>query len=970
MTKKHEPGMAYDMKKLNKVFAFLSFLLLVTVGWMFLEDYMRPWKRWQIKAQDIKKEKIKKDILEAEKKIDKKKLAQLEKDLVLNQKAVDLNQEEIDKVNEEIADINKRFKVQTMINGDFNANVSATTFNYEIAQSHYLESGKLKDKLKAEKLLKKLKTYKAGFAESKDKLKAIAAEKKIADTKLLRLAESVTKVKSEMGKMLMKKKLLLMAEKKTDTLTNPVWLLRNAPIIDWLDPTIKIQQVHLPNLKDDLYFQKVPKVDRCHTCHTFIDKPGYEDQPQPFTTHPRLHLFAGSDSPHSLKKMGCTSCHQGQGHRVHDFQSVSHTPNSPEQAKEWAKKYNWHPPHKVPQPMFPKRHFEAGCVKCHKGVEAIPGSITLNKGWRKIEQYGCYGCHKIKGWEHKRSPGPSLTKIASKVSKEFIKNWVWAPKSFNEHANMPQFFNLDNNKQPKHMVKNIAEVNAMAEYLYDKSKEYRPFKKYTGGDPEAGKKLISEVGCLSCHGVDGLEKASNKVKAYAGPWLQGSGSKLNGDWLVTWLKKPKHYQKDTIMPSFRLTDREANDMTAYILSLKNKKFEELKFEKLDKKVRDDLLVKDYFSAFDTEEKARARLAKMSDHERTVELGRRSINKYGCYACHNIEGFKRPALGGAYPGPELTNVGSKAVHQFGFGHEYDVEHTREAWIEAHLLNPRRWDRGTDKAFKDLLMMPNFHMTKEESVSMTTALLGQVSDYVPPQGRKNLSPEESKWAEGMKVVNHFNCIGCHKINHKMTDEYNDENGENFWGGDILSLYEDDINEGPPRLYGEGWRVRANWFHYFLNNVHTLRPWLKVRMPSYHYTNDQINKIVTGFQYKANRQTFVKRVGKVEWLPGEEEGAKKLWNALECVSCHSGGFNSEEAQAPNLHYSKLRLRPTWIKRWFENPQTIMPGTRMPSFWEGGESLEDTIFGGDPEKQMNALVKYLQSIGYDKFPKGLDKE
>ena len=140
-------------------------------------------------------------------------------------------------------------------------------------------------------------------------------------------------------------------------------------------------------------------------------------------------------------------------------------------------------------------------------------------------------------------------------------------------------------------------------------KNIDPLKKYTGGDPEKGKKLISEVGCLSCHGVDGLEKASNKVKAYAGPWLQGSGSKLNGDWLVSWLKKPNHYQKDTIMPSFRLTDREANDMTAYILSLKNKKFEELKFEKLDKKVRDELLVKDYFSAFDTEEMARARLAK-------------------------------------------------------------------------------------------------------------------------------------------------------------------------------------------------------------------------------------------------------------------------------------------------------------------------------------------------------------------------
>ena len=65
MTKKHEPGMAYDMKKLNKVFAFLSFLLLITVIWMFLEDYMRPWKAVQIEGQAIKKEKIRKDLIES-----------------------------------------------------------------------------------------------------------------------------------------------------------------------------------------------------------------------------------------------------------------------------------------------------------------------------------------------------------------------------------------------------------------------------------------------------------------------------------------------------------------------------------------------------------------------------------------------------------------------------------------------------------------------------------------------------------------------------------------------------------------------------------------------------------------------------------------------------------------------------------------------------------------------------------------
>ena len=32
------------------------------------------------------------------------------------------------------------------------------------------------------------------------------------------------------------------------------------------------------------------------------------------------------------------------------------------------------------------------------------------------------------------------------------------------------------------MKKNIAEVNAIAEYIWEKSKPYKPFAKYNGGD--------------------------------------------------------------------------------------------------------------------------------------------------------------------------------------------------------------------------------------------------------------------------------------------------------------------------------------------------------------------------------------------------------------------------------------------------------------------------------------------------------
>ena len=60
------------------------------------------------------------------------------------------------------------------------------------------------------------------------------------------------------------------------------------------------------------------------------------------------------------------------------------------------------------------------------------------------------------------------------------------------------------------------------------------------------------------------------------------------------------------MPSFRLTDKEANDIASYLLSLKNEQFADLKFPELDPKIRDQILVTDYFSAFETVEAAESK----------------------------------------------------------------------------------------------------------------------------------------------------------------------------------------------------------------------------------------------------------------------------------------------------------------------------------------------------------------------------
>ncbi|NOT77406.1 MAG: c-type cytochrome [Bacteriovoracaceae bacterium] len=929
-----EPGMAYSMPKLHKIMAILSFIFLVTTLWVFLDDYMRPWKAYQVEALKIKRRHLDEQIKAAAKEIDSTKLAELNAKLKKVEEIVQSRKSDIESAEKDLKVIVTKFKDQTITNGILNGQVGAINFKYETSLSH-------KDpKAVTDKAFNKLQELKARFVKGKDSLKALQAEEKVIVTKITEYKKEVTRTEKEIKEITNKLNLLELA-KKTTTI-DPVFALRNLPFIDFLDPTIKIHQIVVNNVTDDRYFRHVPKVDRCITCHTFIDQPGYEKEVNPHKTHPRIDQMVGLESPHPMKQVGCTSCHGGEGHRVHDFRSAAHMPDTDKQKAEWITKYNWHEPHKIQQPMLTKSQSEASCVKCHSGVELIPGATVLNEGRMAIEKYGCNGCHKIDGWEHKRKTGPSLLKIAGKVDKEWFKSWVWEPKAFNKHTKMPAFFMQSNNSKPEFAKLNMAEVNAIAEYVWDKSKPYEANEKYTGGNAEKGKELISQVGCMGCHGVDGLEDNSKKVKAYAGPWLSGLGSKVKPDWLVSWLKKPWHYQEDTIMPSMRLSNQEANDIAAYLLGLRNVQFEDLKFAKLNLADQDRVLL-DYYTAFDTVASAKEKLAKMDSREKTLELGKRSIGKYGCYSCHNVEGFD----GLAGIGPELTKVGSKPAGQFGFGIHHDIPHRRDAWITAHLQRPAMWDDGIDKVFKDLNKMPNFYMSETEAKKITVALLGQVSDVIPLSGVKRLTASETMYHDGMKVVNKYGCTGCHQVDGLR--------------GDVLNMYMDDINQGPPRLVGQGHRVQTDWFYNFLGNVQPIRPWLQIRMPSFNLSTEEKNRIVGGFQHGSKQPTFTEPAESVKWIPGEREETIKLWNALNCVSCHSGGFTNDVALAPNLHLASKRLRPTWIKKWLTNPQAILPGTSMPSFWgdDGKTPIETGYFGGDADKQVEALTKYVIELG-----------
>src|ERR1051326_5127435 len=111
-------------------------------------------------------------------------------------------------------------------------------------------------------------------------------------------------------------------------------------------------------------------------------------------------------------------------------------------------------------------------------------------------------------------------------------------------------------------------------------------------------------------------------------------------------------------------------------------------------------------------------------QKNLYVGERLISRYGCFGCHNIPKFEK-----AQPiGTELTEAGSKLISQLDFGF-LPIEHSRHAWYEQKLHDPRIFDVGRVKRPEELLKMPNFHFKDSEVNSISGVLISMVKDKVP-------------------------------------------------------------------------------------------------------------------------------------------------------------------------------------------------------------------------------------------------
>ncbi len=428
---------------------------------------------------------------------------------------------------------------------------------------------------------------------------------------------------------------------------------------------------------------------------------------------------------------------------------------------------------------------------------------------------------------------------------------------------------------------------AISAYLLSISTEWDETRSIsmTGADAEAGRWVFEERGCQACHAIDG-EGGDH------GPDLSKAGEKLVPEWVAAWVKEPRHYNPEARMPSLRLSDDEARDVAAFVTSRGAR--------------RSDATLS----------------RKLSDPE-SIEMGEELVGTYGCFGCHLIEGMETRSRIGV----ELTSFGSKDEHLLDFGDRTDVPHLWKNWVTEKLKDPRTF--RTERIDSRMPVFP--FNDDDEAIESVVVFLASRKGLPAPEGYgRELSAIETRIEEGRTLLRRYNCQSCHLIE-----------GEGGLIGDFIT----EPGMAPPILTYEGAKVQPDWLFNFLKSPYAIRPWLDARMPSYQMPDDEAQALVDYFIAIEGRDQSYVYTNPGE-IPEEQVASGKEWlTAFKCLQCHVApelAPNKKPSEmAPNLVLAKERLQPSWISDWLWDPQGMMPGTKMPSyFYSDGDTLMEEAF------------------------------
>jgi len=222
-----------------------------------------------------------------------------------------------------------------------------------------------------------------------------------------------------------------------------------------------------------------------------------------------------------------------------------------------------------------------------------------------------------------------------------------------------------------------------------------------------GRTMLARYGCVHCHTI-ARPDGTKLVATDHPPSLMHIADKTTSEWIFSWLKDPQAYAASTTMPDYKLSDTDASDISAYLVSSSTPQ------------------------AGDTATR-NTKSAAPADSSAGPSLYGESF----CSSCHAVQNAAGNLVGGDV-GPELTRIGNKV---------------KPEWLAAWLDNPRTYDATTP--------MPHYRFTPQQVATLVEYLQSKSDSDYGSGVHPNLATSV-QIAHGRKLIVELGCAACHGIN----------------------------------------------------------------------------------------------------------------------------------------------------------------------------------------------------------------
>ncbi|GAA5117833.1 c-type cytochrome [Luteolibacter yonseiensis] len=490
-----------------------------------------------------------------------------------------------------------------------------------------------------------------------------------------------------------------------------------------------------------------------------------------------------------------------------------------------------------------------------------------------------------------------------------------------------------------------------------------------------GREVFAAQNCFKCHSGPTTMPETQLIP----PILGGIGDRTSEEWLRRWIADPKTLKPTTHMPS--LVDasteegrQQASDLAAHLVKLK------------------------------TASSGPAPDAKLA------EEGGAHFHELGCVACHNApdKGVTDPSrvplnnvaskyLPGALvaflkspdtyhpaikmPNFNLSDAEANSIAAFlteaskGKETKFDKEFPkgdadRGAKLAESLqcgtchagepMDPTKFPIPLDGLFKKdwaaggcaapadkLGKSPHLNLSDKDRA----ALVAFSKTGADSLNRDTAAEYTTRQIETLR------CTACHAIDSKQP-LLNGFHGETAGlAAHIKSLHER-VDQTRPQLTFTGEMLYTSAIESMIAGTTEPRPrpWLAMRMPAF---KNQATGLANGFSKLHGHAPDKPAEVKVD--PALAAIGKDLVSAtgFGCTTCHGIGDMKPtaafEVEGVNFKLFPNRIREDYYHRWMDNPQAVIPGTKMPRYSQDNKSQRTDVLDGDAKKQFEAIWNYL---------------